>query len=47
VYTDIAVTDADRDAISEAMRIAAEKRVDGILGTEAEPEMARGIRLAP
>jgi len=28
----VAVTDADRDAAIDAMRIAAEKRVDGILG---------------
>ena len=32
VRTGIAVTDPDRDAISEAMRVAGQKRVDGILG---------------
>jgi hypothetical protein len=29
----VALTDADRDAAIDAMRIAAEKRVDGILGS--------------
>ena len=32
VRPNIALTDSDRDAAIDAMRIAAEKRVDGILG---------------
>jgi hypothetical protein len=45
VRTGIAVTDRDRDAAIDAMRIAAEKRVDGILGHSRRQHYGHAARL--
>lgn len=45
VRSGIAVTDPDRDAAIDAMRIAAEKRVDGILGNSRRQHYGHAARL--